>query len=172
MVLTIMVLMTNTTLIKVLLMLTMVTTTMMMMMLLMLLILMTLLMMTMMMTITIPGSIYLPTLPIQAQLWPTLANWYTLYLGSIFSFLFGEFSQLIRIVFCIHPISLHFWWILEYLFSKSIHIKSGIHIFFAFPWIPNFVAKYIHDVTCQVYFITKATFSDISQSLSDQNLFL
>ena len=68
----------------------------------------------MMMALTIPGSIHLPTLPIQAQLWPTLANWYTLYLGSIYSLLlFGEFSQL-------------------------IHIVSGIRNFFAFPansWI-------------------------------------
>ena len=80
-------------------------------MLLIMLLMMVLLMM--MMAIAIPGSIHLPTLPIQAQLWPTLANWYTLYLGSIYSLLFGEFSQL-------------------------IHIVSRIHNFFAFPvnsWI-------------------------------------
>ena len=71
--------------------------TMMLMLLMTMLLVMMMMMMMVMMMITIPARIYLPTLPIQAQLSPTLANWYTLYLGTIFSFVFEEFSQLIHI---------------------------------------------------------------------------
>ena len=43
-------------------------------------------MMMMMVMASLTGHIYLATLPIEAQLWPASANWYTLFLEATFAF--------------------------------------------------------------------------------------
>ena len=46
----------------------------------------TMMMMMIMVMASLTGHIYLATLPIEAQLWPALANWYTLYIEATFAF--------------------------------------------------------------------------------------
>ena len=46
----------------------------------------TVMMMMIMVMASLTGHIYLATLPIEAQLWPASANWYTLYLEATFAF--------------------------------------------------------------------------------------